>query len=93
MTRFPAPLKRGVFATPPEGPSEGRLAVWLPNYQKRQHPSSGAVSGAPEGHLGLGRYSAGSRVTGDAPFWMALLMSPDPVGPELLSVFMGHRAV
>jgi len=60
MTRFPAPLEKGVFARPPEGPSEGRLVARRPNYQKRGDPHSEAVSRAPEGHLGLGRHFAGS---------------------------------
>jgi hypothetical protein len=44
MTRFPEPLKRGVFAMPSESPSEGHLVAWRPNYQKRQHPRSEVVS-------------------------------------------------
>jgi hypothetical protein len=60
MTRFPAPLEKGVFATPPEGVSEGHLGARHPNHKKREHAHSEAVSRAPEGHLGLGGYSAGA---------------------------------
>ena len=60
MTRFQTPLEKDVFVTPPESLSEGHLVAWHPHHQKRQHPHSEAVSRAPEGHLGLGGYSAGA---------------------------------